>query len=203
MCLLFVTLFSEIQIRSVLVAGQQLFNSLEDRSFNKDNKLFDDRDDGVIIIAAFRRLGGTYRGKYNKAIDTTTRKVVKVSTTAASTTTTAAPTTTTAASTTTRVSTTRRTTSASTTTTEAIEFTPEEVIKVTTAGTVSLAKDIRRNQLARQDRQNSLWAARKRVTRPPIAYVQKKKALKVNIEDEEEYSVRRARYLFTQRTGRK
>lgn len=186
----------------MLVAGQQLFNSLEDRSFNKDNKLFDGRNDGVIIIAAFRRLGGTYRGKYNKAIDTTTRKVVKVSTTAAPTTTTAASTTT--RTTTTRASTTRRTTTASTTTTtEAIEFTPEEVIKVTTAETVNLAKDIRRNQLARQDRQNSLWAARKRVTRPPIAYVQKKKALKVNIEDEEEYSVRRARYLFTQRTGRK
>ncbi|XP_037037403.1 uncharacterized protein LOC119075117 [Bradysia coprophila] len=186
--LLFVAVFSEIQIRPVLAAGQQLFNSFDNRPANKGNSLFSDRDDGVIIIAALRRPGGTFRGKYKKIIETTTRKVVKVSTTEAST----------------------STTEASTSTTEATEPTTEKVIQVTheevltTLAPVKITKDIRRNQLATQDRQNSLWSARKRVTRPTTAYVQKKKALKVTIvDDEEDYSVRRARYLFTQRAGRK
>ncbi|KAG4074575.1 hypothetical protein HA402_004446 [Bradysia odoriphaga] len=184
--LLCVAVFSEIQIRPVLAAGQPSFNTFDDRPANKGNSLFSDGDDGVIIIAALRRPGGTFRGKYKKVIETTTRKVVKVSTTDAST----------------------STTEAFTSTTEATEPTTEKVIQVTqekvltTPASVKATNDIRRNQLATQDRQNSLWLARKRVTRPTV-YGQKKKALKVNIVDEEDYSVRRARYLFTQRAGRK
>lgn len=196
-----------IQIRTVLVAGQQLFNSLEDQTFNKGNTLFNDRDDGVIIIAAFRRSGSTSRGKYKKVIETTTRKIVKVSTTQAPATTTQAPTTTTQASTTTtqepKTTTQAPTRAIELTTVKVIQVTPKEVVAVTAPETVKVGKDIRRNQLAAQERQNLLWAARKRVTRPPTAYVQKKKPLKVNVVDEEDYSVRRARYLFTQRSGRK
>lgn len=93
-----------------------------------------------------------------------------------------------------------------TTTTEAVQSTTEEVITTTTEELEKVTQDVKpktvtnvsRNQLKNSE---AAWLARKRVTRPP-KIVQPKKVVKVNVIDEEEYSVRRARYLFTQRSGR-
>lgn len=186
--LFFLALSSEIIIRAEVVAGQQL-NTFEKRPLTKFNA-FD--DDGIIILAAYRRRGGSVRGKYKKVIATTTEKAVKILSTEPV-----------------KLTTEPTTTTKSTATTEkAVQSTTEKVIKVTTEESVKVTKDIkpktvpvvRRSQLTIEDQQNALWLARKRVTRPPKA-VQPKKAVKVNVVDEEEYSLRRARYLFTQRLG--
>lgn len=93
------------------------------------------------------------------------------------------------------------------TTTEEVKPTTEKVIPVTTTKVVQVTteKVERRDRLSRGgDRSNSAWNIRKRVTRPPKIVQAKKPIVAVNvIDDEEEYSLRRARYLFSQRQGRK
>lgn len=91
---------------------------------------------------------------------------------------------------------------------KALKATTEEELKVTTEENVNLLRErtmrgmtkIRRNEVAKIER-DPLWLARKRVTRPPKS-VPTKKPIKVNVIDEEDYSLRRARYLFSQRSGK-
>lgn len=134
---------------------------------------FHDNADGIIILAAFRRSG---RRKYKKVIEVTTEKARKV--------------------------TIDETVKPSTTTEKVVQVTTEKAMKVTQNPDMQTTVKVRRNKVPNADNRNGLWIARKRVTRPPKSVPTRKKVV-VNVVDEEEYSIRRARYLFSQRSGKR
>lgn len=156
-------------------------NSFEERPLTKVNAFDGDSSDGIIILAALRRRGTNFRGKYKKLIEVTTEKVVKVTSEA-----------------TVKVTTEEV---VKVTTVEAVKVTAEETVKVTSGQKIKLMTKARRNQLTNEDTLDPLWIARKRITRPP-KNITTKKSVMVKVVDEEEYSLRRARYLFSQRSGK-
>lgn len=164
---------SEISSQSVLVAGQQL-SGYDDRPITKVNTNTFHRDgDGVIILAALRRRSGNSRRKYKKVIEVTTDKTLKVTT---------------------------EKVVVKATTEPALRVSTKEAVRLTDQNRKSITK-VRRNELTNDGNDNPLWVARKRITRPPKS-VPTKKAVKVIVVDEEDYSIRRARYFFTQRSGK-
>lgn len=166
--LFFVAITSEMAI----AADGQQFNKFEfeERPLNKLNVFDGENTDGIIIIAALRRRGGKFRGKYRKLIDATTEKAVKVDEIM------------------------------KVTTEETVKASTKKVVQMTTEEAVKVTNDQTMKSRRNEDNQNALWIARKRVTRPPRSVPTRKK---VKVIDEEDYSVRRARYLFTQRLGKR
>lgn len=160
----------------MLVAGQQL-NGFEDRPITKVNAFRGDGD-GVIILAAFRRPGGNSRRKYKKVIEVSTDKALKVTTEQV----------------------TVKVTTAKVAIQPALHVTTEESVRLTKDQNRKSMIKARRNELTNEE--NALWLARKRITRPPKSVPTKKVVKKVVVVDEEDYSLRRARYLFSQRSGK-
>lgn len=166
---------SEFTISQSALATGQLINGVVERPFSKVNVFHSDNADGIIILAAFRRRSGTNRRKFKKVMEVTTEKAMKV---------------------------TSEETVKPSTTEKVVEVTTEQAVKVTPDQEKSILK-VRRNEGAYENSRNGLWIARKRVTRPPKSVPTRKK-VKVNVVvDEEDYSIRRARYLFSQRSGKR
>lgn len=164
-------------------------NSFDERPLTKVNAFDGDSADGIIILAALRRRGANFRGKYKKLIEVTTEKVVKVTSDA------------TVKVTTEEVVKVTTEKAVKVTTEKVVKLTTEEAVKVTSGQKIKLMTKARRNQLTNEDTLDPLWIARKRVTRAPQS-IATKKSVMVNVVDEEEYSLRRARYLFSLRSGK-
>ncbi|KAJ6642059.1 hypothetical protein Bhyg_07005 [Pseudolycoriella hygida] len=200
--LFLLAIISEITIQSVVEAGQQLnnFECFEGRPLSKVIAFNGGSTDGVIVLVALRRRSSK---KYKKLVQSTTEKAVKVTTE--------------------EVIKVRTEEDVPITTEEVIEvttkkteiLTTQKMVRVTTEKPVKVVPSttsdppkvtqeykilsrLRKNQIRNEDTKDPLWIARKRVTRPPKIFSSRKPV----VVDEEDYSSRRARYLFSQRLGK-